>query len=162
VAYDNIYQQCKGKGKTEATSKAWDAIFQAEDQETLRCNILCDYIAQFPDGREDKRAPRGKIDLTQYTHELAAKQSVEDIEATAKLDYEAFIHRMEHNRGGTPPKRPLHGRSSRQTPISPGARKGHPRCLCVFSCQGGIWERTGRKCAGASMSPRRSPRAARG
>ena len=98
-AYDNIYKQCKGKGKNAEASSAWDQIFGEGGDDVIRQKVLCDYIAAHPDGKEDLRKPRGKVDLTQYIHETGARQSTDDVGFLAKLDYEAFLQRTFQSRG---------------------------------------------------------------
>ncbi len=78
-AYDVIYKQCKTKQDSKAAA-AWEQIFGENGDETLRQKVLCDYVNNFPDGKCTRGQPRGKIDLTTYTHTISAKQSVEDVE----------------------------------------------------------------------------------
>ena len=65
----------------------------------LANQVLIDHCLEFPECQENKRVPRGKIQLTRYVNVKGFRNSKTKRRRRRKMDYEAFVTSMQLNRG---------------------------------------------------------------
>jgi hypothetical protein len=69
---------------------------------SLANQVLVEFCETYPDGKEMGKSTRGKvrgkISLTRYVHQHSYQQSVENVSARRKWDFEFFWNQMKHGR----------------------------------------------------------------
>ena len=83
-------------GQSSGARAAFESVFGGEEerrrnmppQPTLMTQILCDFVAAFPEGKAKQRSKRGHVNWSRYVHtkgHIAEKSQVEEDRACCSL-----------------------------------------------------------------------------